>query len=250
MEERRLLVALALSILVMTAWSHFFGAKGPAPHPSPAAVSQTAAEPAPSPQDATSSGVAAPEKIAASAGPAVAAEAEVRVEAITPAATLAFNNKGASLISWQLTRYPNALGRGEEMVRPGRNGVRPLDLETGDADVDARLREALFRPSAETVTVSRDGEGELVFNWAAGGLEAEKRLRFLPGGDLVQVSAVVKRDGRLLPVKVLFGPGLGTATKEEKGVTGYLPPQGIVLAASGESAFPPPSSRRPARSPA
>ena len=112
------------------------------------------------------------------------------------------------------------------MVRPGRNGVRPLDLETGDADVDARLREALFRPSAETVTVGRDDEGELVFNWAAGGLEAEKRLRFLPGGELVQVSAVVKRDGRLLPVKVLFGPGLGTATKEEKGVTGYLPPPG------------------------
>jgi YidC/Oxa1 family membrane protein insertase len=124
------------------------------------------------------------------------------------------------------------------MVRPGRNGVRPLDLETGDADVDARLREALFRPSAETVTVSRDGEGELVFIWAAGGLEAEKRLRFLPGGDLVQVSAVVKRDGRPLPVKVLFGPGLGTATKEEKGVTGYLPPQGIVLAPSGVERVP------------
>ena len=54
MEERRLLVALALSILVMTAWSHFFGAKGPAPRPSPAPVSQKAAEPspAPSPPDA------------------------------------------------------------------------------------------------------------------------------------------------------------------------------------------------------
>ena len=33
MEERRLLVALALSILVMTAWSHFFGPKGPTPSP-------------------------------------------------------------------------------------------------------------------------------------------------------------------------------------------------------------------------
>lgn len=185
MEERRLLVALALSILVMTAWSHYFGAKGPAPRPSPAPVSQTAAEPspAPSPQDPTSSGLAAPEKIAVAASPAVAAEVEARVEAITPAATLAFTNRGARLLSWRLARYPDARGRGEEMVRPDpdRNGVRPLDLETGDADVDARLREALFRPSAETVTVSRDGEGELVFDWSAGGIEAEKRLRFLPG---------------------------------------------------------------------
>ena len=123
-------------------------------------------------------------------------------------------------------RYPDARGRGEEMVRPGRNGVRPLDLETGDRDVDAQLREALFRPSAETVTVAAGGEGELSFTWAAGGLEAEKRLRFLRGGELVEVSASVKRDGRSLPVKLLFGPGLGTASKEEKGVTGYVAPAG------------------------
>ena len=76
------------------------------------------------------------------------------------------------------------------------------------------------------------------FVWAAGGLEAEKHLRFLRGGELVELSASVKHDGRSLPVKLLFGPGLGTASKEEKGVTGYLPPQGIVLGPSGVERLP------------
>lgn len=240
MEERRLLVALALSILVMTAWSHFFGPKGGAPRPASAPVSQAAATPPPAPLPSPTPPPPAPgeKKPSAPTARSVEAETEGRVEAVTPVATLAFTNRGASLLSWQLARYPDARGRGEEMVRPGRNGVRPLDLETGDRDVDARLREALYRPSAETVTVAAGGEGELSFVWASGGLEAEKRLRFLRGGELVELSASVKHDGRSLPVKLLFGPGLGTASKEEKGVTGYVAPQGIVLGPSGVERLP------------
>ena len=238
MEERRLLVALALSILVMTAWSHFFGPKGAAPRPSPVPVSQAAAEPSPTPEAPPTPAATPGVKTPLSTPPTVAAPAQGRVEAITPTATLAFTNRGASLLSWQLSRYPDARGRGEEMVRPGHNSVHPLDLETGEPDVDARLREGLYQPSADTVTVGPSGEAELGFTWAGGGLEAEKRLRFLQGGEIVEISAKVKRDGRPLRVKVLFGPGLGTATKEEKGVTGYLPPQGIVLGGSGVERIP------------
>ena len=241
MEERRLIVALALSILLMTAWSHFFGPKGPLPRTSPAPVTPAASS---SPSAPTPEGTPVPATLsshpaAPPAAPTVAALAEGRVEALTSVATLAFTNRGASLLSWQLSRYPDARGRGEEMVRPERNGVRPLDLETGDPEVDARLREALFQPSAETITGPKGGEAELVFTWAGGGIEAEKTLRFLRGGELVEVKAGVKRDGRSLPVKLLFGPGLGTATKEEKGVTGYLAPQGIVLGGSGVERLPP-----------
>ena len=241
MEERRLLVALALSILVMTAWSHFFGAKGLPPRPAPAAASPTAsASAAPAAPEATPTPTAASgAKTLPAVVPSVAAEVEGRVEALTQTATLAFTNRGASLLSWQLSRYPDARGRGEEMVRSGRNAVRPLDLETGDPEVDARLREALFQPSAETVTVPRGGEAELIFTWASGGLEAQKNLRFLQGGELVEVKAVVTRDGRPLRVKLLFGPGLGTAGKDEKGVTGYVAPEGIVLGGSGVERVPP-----------
>ena len=249
MEERRLLLALALSILVMTAWGYLYGPKAGGPRPTPTPVSPASLAPSPPPPtEATPTPtVPAEHNKAPAAFPTVAAEGERRVEALTPRAALAFTNKGASLLSWRLSRYLDAQGRGEDMVRAGRNAKRPLDLQTGDAEIDARLREALFQPAAEpgfaagetlTLNVPVGGEAELRFTWAEGGLEARKSLRFLRDGDLVAVSATVKRDGRPLPVKVLFGPGLGTPTAEEKAVSGYAPAQGVVLGGAGVERFP------------
>ena len=78
--------------------------------------------------------------------------------------------------------------------------------------------------------MARAPEAELVFAWAEGGLEAEKALRFERGGEMVLVRASVRRAGQPLPVRVLWGPGLGNPTAAEKDVQGYLPPQGVLLA--------------------
>ena len=79
--------------------------------------------------------------------PRVADARERRVEVQGEDATLAFTNRGARLVSWQLERYRDARGRPEEMVQTVPGAPRPLDVETGDPDLDARLREALFLPS-------------------------------------------------------------------------------------------------------
>ena len=118
------------------------------------------------------------------------------MEVESPVATVAFTNRGARLISWQLKAYRDARGRGEEMVPAGRSAPRPLDLETGDAEVDARLREALFKPSAEALSVPKDGEAEVRFVWAQGDLAASKSLRFKRDGQLVAVEGNVRRGGR------------------------------------------------------
>jgi YidC/Oxa1 family membrane protein insertase len=85
------------------------------------------------------------------------------------------------------------------------------------------------------------------FRFAEAGIEAEKVLRFQQGGELVAVSATVRRDGRELPVKVLWGPGLGNPTEAEKAVTGYQPPQGVARAASGVERIPANKVREPHR---
>jgi YidC/Oxa1 family membrane protein insertase len=243
MEERRLLLALGLSILLMTAWSYLFAPK-PAPRPplpSPSAPSDTGAPaatsvtPTPSP---VPEAPAVPKSTAPPPNePQVADSSERRVEVEAPTAIVAFTNRGARLISWQLKAYRDSRGRGEEMVPAGRGAPRPLDLETGDADVDARLREALFKPSAEALTVPKDGEAEVRFVWAEGDLAASKSFRFKRDGQLVAIEANVRRGGRDLPLKLLWGPGLGNPSDTEKEVQGYLPPQGVVLAASGVQRF-------------
>jgi YidC/Oxa1 family membrane protein insertase len=231
MEERRLLLAVALSLLVLTGYQLLF-APPPQPGPSPA---PSAAPPAPS--SAAPAVGATPSPIAAATptpGPTVAVariadERERRVEVQGEDLLVAFANKGARLLSWRLEHFKDARGRPEEMVLAAGEHSRSLDLETGDAGVDARLREALFRPSVEQLTLREGAPNELVFEWAEGDLEARKALRFPPRGYLVEVSASVRRAGRELPLEGLWGPGVGNPTPAEMEVQGYIAPQGVYL---------------------
>jgi YidC/Oxa1 family membrane protein insertase len=226
MEERRLLLAVALSLLVLTAYSLLFA---PAPPPaSPAPPVAAAPSPAPTGVPAAATGPAeAPETRAPS--PAVADEQERRVEVRAGEYTVAFTNRGARLVSWTLSRYRDARGRPEEMIPAQGAGVRPLDVETGDAALDARLREALFKPSAETVTVSGSEPHTLRFAFSDGELEAEKALAFRASG-LVAVTVTVKRSGREVPRRLLWGPGVGNPSPEEREIQGYYDPRGVAYA--------------------
>ena len=93
----------------------------------------------------------------------MADERERRVEVQGEDVTVAFTNRGARLVSWRLSAFatPGAGRRRWCQTAPG--GPRALDIETGDPDVDERLREALFLPAAETVTIAGAREAELRF---------------------------------------------------------------------------------------
>jgi YidC/Oxa1 family membrane protein insertase len=229
MEERRLLLAVALSLLVLTAYQLLFPSRPVprvvAPSPSPSAP---VARSTPSP----------PEPRAATVVPAVSDERERRVEVEGPDVVAAFTNRGARLVSWRLMRFADARGRPEEMVESAVGGPRPLDLTSGDDAVDERLREALFRPSTETLTLSGPGEQTLVFEFAEAGLSARKVLRFRSPGYVISISAEVAREGQRVPVKVLWGPGVGNPTAAEKEVQGYQPPQAVALVAGAVERFP------------
>jgi YidC/Oxa1 family membrane protein insertase len=233
MEERRLLIAVALSLLVLTAYQFLFPT-APAPRrPSPAASGAPAASGSPGADGTPQPGPSARATASPAASPATASVTPVadalerRVEAQGDDVAVAFSNRGARLVSWQLKRYRDAKGRPEEMVQNIPGGPRALDVETGDPDVDPRLRDALFQPSAEVVTLTKSGETELRFHWAEGEIEATKTLRFRGPGYLVRVGAEVKKGGRPLPVKVIWGPGLGNPTPAEMEVQGYHAPQGV-----------------------
>jgi len=241
MEERRLLLAVALSLLVLTAYQLVFA---PAPRPSPAAAGAPAGSPAASPgvsPSAEPSAAAVPPVPRPTPSPVarVADERERRVEVQGEDLLVAFANKGARLLSWKLEHYHDGRGRPEEMVLAVGEGSQSLDLETGDAEVDARLRAALFRPSVEHLVLRQGAANELRFEWVEGDLEARKVLRFPPRGYLVEVEAAVRRGGQDLPVKALWGPGVGNPTAAEMEVQGYVPPQGVYLGPDGVHRTPP-----------
>jgi YidC/Oxa1 family membrane protein insertase len=231
MEERRLLLAVALSLLVLTAYSILFAPAPPAPARSPSPMAAPPAAAAPAPPAAVSP--PAPLRPEASApSPAETDERERRVEVEAPAYRVAFSNRGARLLSWTLSRYRDARGHPEEMVPAVAGGVRALDVETDDPAIDARLREALFVPSAEAVSVSGEEPQTLHFAYSDGQIAAVKNLVFRSSG-LVAVSVAVTRNGQPVGRRLLWGPGVGNASPEEREVQGYQPPQGVALTAAG-----------------
>ncbi len=236
MDERRLLLAVALSLVVLTAYSLLFAPAPPPPAPAATPKPPTAAGPSPgvvatpAPQAEKPPATARAESSATI--PEVADERERRVEVAAPTYSVAFTNRGARLVSWALTRHLDARGRPEEMVAAQSTTVRPLDVETGDAELDARLRSALFRPSTLELQVRGEAPQELRFDYAGGGVSAEKRMRFRESG-LVAIGVSVSRAGQPLPVRLLWGPGLGNPTPEERDVRGYTEPQAVALLATG-----------------
>ena len=228
MEERRLLIAVALSLLVLTAYQFLFPAKPSSPAPSrPAAAAATAAPAIPAAPPPTRPGAA----VAAAPGVAVvtpvADDKERRVEMDAPGWALVFTNRGARLLSWQLTEFKDRRGQPEEMVRTVANGPHPLDLETGDPALDDRLHAALFRPSSEHVVATPAADATLRFEFASGDLEASKTLTVKAGSGLAEVKASVRRAGATVPTRVVWGPGLGTPTAAEMEVQGYKPPHAV-----------------------
>jgi len=237
MEERRLLLAVALSLLVLTAYQLLY----PPPAPSPAATRPSPAVASPPPATPATPAPAAPGPAAlpaASVVTPVADDLERRVEMDAPGRALVFTNKGARLLSWQLLEFKDRRGRPEEMVRMVPDGPRPLDLETGDPALDGRLRAALFRPSAERVAATPGADAGLRFEFAAGDLEASKTLTIQAASGLVEVKASVRRAGANVPVRVVWGPGLGTPTAEEMEVQGYQPPQAVYEGPDGVERVP------------
>ncbi len=249
MEERRLLLAVALSLVVLTAYSLLFAppvppappAASPSPTLSPRPVSAAEAPRGAAPVAAVPTGA----RTGRAAAP-VSAEREHRVEVHAPDYNVAFTNRGARPVSWTLARYRDARGAPEEMIPALGADVRPLDVETGDPSVDARLRDALFVPSAEIVAVAGTEEAPLRFAWSDGDLAAEKTLAFRTTG-LVVVTVSVTRDGQPVPARLLWGPGVGNPSAEEREVQGYQEPRGVVFAAGRveplEAAKLPPSGR-------
>ena len=243
MEERRLLLAVALSLLVLTAYQLLFAPK-PRPAPGPAASpgASASASPATTVPAAAATPAPPPAATSPSAPPAVAAvadERERRVEVQTEDVAVAFTNRGARVISWQLKRFLDRAGKPEELAQNHKDAPRPLDLETGDPDLDARLRDALFLPSAEQMDVTGGGKRTLTFRYASDDVEAEKSLTFGSRGYLLEVAASVRRGGRALPTRVLWGPGVGNPTPQEMEVSGYHPPQAVFLTpASGVERVP------------
>jgi YidC/Oxa1 family membrane protein insertase len=216
--ERRVLLAISLSFLVLIAFQNLLPAPPPRP---PANVSSLGGEdPRPAPPGAGV--VPAP---AGNVSPAVAAavpvstlvgessEREIVVETQTVRAS--FSNRGARLRSWVLRTYFDAKGEPLNLV-PGADAFgpdapTPFSLRADTPELSARLNQSLYRTSAAgKVDATGQAETRISFELeGADGLRVSKTFTFTPTGFVVAFASDVRMGDQVLNPAVEWGPGLG-----------------------------------------
>lgn len=244
--ERRVLIAITLSFLVLFLFQRFVmpppsaplesqsgatagqapGTATPAPGSMAALTQSSNAPSAPAAiqsaamGDKPVSGIATPglRTVAPGAevgGPTVTvgetAVREVVVETTTVRAT--FSNRGGRLLHWMLKDYRNEPGTPLDLVPQGIGDdvVKPFTLVVDDAAVTDRINNSLYRvvAAADSIDATTSAQTVTFELSASDGLSVTKTFVIEPKGYLVTFSAVVQLgQARLNPV-IHWGPGLG-----------------------------------------
>ncbi len=244
--ERRVLIAITLSFLVLFLFQRFV-----MPPPSAPLVSQSGATAGQTPGTATpapgsmaaltqssnapsapaviQSGAMGDKPVSAIATPALPTVApgaevggptvivgetavrEIVVETTTVRAT--FSNRGGRLLHWMLKDYRNEPGTPLDLVPQGIGGdvVKPFTLVVDDAAVTDRINNSLYRvvAAADSIDATTSAQTVTFELSASDGLSVTKTFVIEPKGYLVTFSSVVQLGrARLNPV-IHWGPGLG-----------------------------------------
>ena len=212
--ERRVLIALVLSFLVLYVYQTYVVKPIPKPAPTSAqTVPTTGGSLAPvSPAEAT--GSAATVAPAPSAAPAASTllgdttEREIRVE--TQDVIAVFTNRGARLKSWRLKKYFDQQKQPQELIEQQlATHPLPFTLNAGDGQLDTTLNNALYAvgdPPTSPITAPTDLRFE--FRDSAG-VHAVKEFQLTPASYIVTLRVTVMSGDRAITPAISWGPAVG-----------------------------------------
>jgi YidC/Oxa1 family membrane protein insertase len=219
--ERRLLLAIVLTFIVLTAYQWLIptaqpvpatqsGAPGPTPV-APTAQPQTGETPAPT---VTPTPPLAP-PAAVETVQADTAERTITVD--NGVVRAVFSNRGATISAWELLNYMGPDGKPVDLVPHDipADQPKPFSLRLDDAAKSARLNTAFFAvvggDAAATSSVdAKSAPVTLTFEYQdAAGLHARKQLRIEPNSYVITMTLQVTDGGKPVNPYIQWGPGLG-----------------------------------------
>ena len=239
--EKRIFVAIILSIGVLVLWSWLAPmifpelARKPAP-PKPAATATSTsgtAVPATgteSPASTTTAASTTPLAVPPAASAPGVAAAPIAATAVqntvidTPDYRAVMSNRGAQLLSFQLKHYKRKKSQENEDLVKARGAGRtdfPFAIETVDRALAQRLNSALYTVS----DVSGRGERVLQYRYSDGKVTATKTFRFAQDPYLFDYSVTISPP---VPYRVAVGPGIRTLGAEEQDTQVIITGNGVV----------------------
>lgn len=236
--EKRVFLAIALSLLVLTVYQAYFAPPPPATSPAPASVTDTApTAPGAAPSTGAPNGTSAPGTSGTSAL-AVPASPDARdIVVDTDAIHAVFSTQGAVLKHWKLKKYLDGSGQPLDLipVQVPDTFAKPFSLTTDDTKITAAIASAVFQPSAGDLSLGANS-GVLSFDFhdAASGLNVHKRFEFQPKAQpfVLNVDATIDVAGAAKPVTIELGPSVGLGFNEAGSRFGY--PNQIVQERAGK----------------
>ncbi|MFN2448151.1 MAG: membrane protein insertase YidC [Vicinamibacterales bacterium] len=209
--ERRVLLAISLSFLVLFLYQSFLLPPPPGDVPAPNAVPQVET-PGASPGATTAAADgSAPLPPPAPVDVVVGEQEERNITVDSGLVRAVFTNRGGRLVSWVLKEYRTSAGEPLDLV-PAGAPVLPFSLGARDEATTTQLNSALYRVSgaADSTLVVGSSPADLTFEVElSGGLRARKRFTFEPSSYLLRVSASVDQGEKALNPALVWGPGLG-----------------------------------------
>jgi YidC/Oxa1 family membrane protein insertase len=247
MQQKRLLLALLISIVILFSWSYFFVKPTP---PSTVKDATPTASPAASPTastiPATSSPSATPGEVAAANQQQ---EPRRTLKVSTPLYEAKFDSRGAGVVSWIIKKNKDS-GREIHSVASKKDSLVPLELvsseglkrgevplqvTTGDGGLDGILASTDYaiegiEPSSGDVELNLAGAEKKSITFlvrdGASGLMVSKKLTLDASSYTVDLEMTIKRGEQNVPAKLRVGPSIG-----DQGVKHYtfysVAPEGI-----------------------
>jgi YidC/Oxa1 family membrane protein insertase len=223
-DQKRVVLAAALSLLVIVVWSLLYRPAAPRPGTptSPAPSSVPAGVPAAgAPTGGTTNGAAQPAVPAVAAGGVPAAvvgeTAERGIVVESDLYRVVLSNRGAVVRSWQLKQYDdsNRPPRQLDLVNAAaaqQSGSWPFSLKIADAQLEQAANQALYvlaQPSAgASADATLTAPAEVEFRWSDGQFAVTKRLKF-DSSYVVQVETSVQRQGQPVAHRIAWRGGFG-----------------------------------------
>jgi len=221
--EKRVLVAIILSFLVLVLYQIIFIKKKPVPEIPAESIEEIEKKAAPKPyplEPAPTSGIAPEKKQAAEemTVQTVSAENEEQIQVNTSLFRAVWSNKGGVLQSWKLKTHTDENQEDLELVSRLASDVElyPFSLRTDDPVFDNQINSALYQPSSLNLQLEggRTEELRLQFSDALGN-RVEKILTFQDGKYDFDVKINVWKRGQKIEPSLIWGPGFGNPSPAE-----------------------------------
>ena len=212
--EKRVIIAFALSFVMLLIWRVMFVKTPPPPPPqSSSAVAQQAAG-----TKGAQEPVAQAEAPKVPAPPAIPVAEGHQAQDITVENDLyriTFSTQGGVIKSWILKKYDDANGKPLDVVDPAacKQLGYPMSIRTSDSSLNQTVNQALYvaQPPGSTLTAP----ATLEFTYSDGHVQVQKKFTFSSDYQM-RASVSVAQDQHYVPVRVAWVGGFGDHTLSEE----------------------------------